>query len=79
MRFNTVPVGELGNAIQWFSDTYLRESEDRPHGTPPGSCNAIRTAPDRDSIRTKWWWTGDEMLAKLEGFTEVFYGYLGDW
>ena len=78
MRFNSMPAGELGKAIQWFSDTYLKESDEKPTGYVPGLCTAIRTAPDRDSSRTKWWWTEDEMLAKLEGFEEVFYNSIGE-
>lgn len=78
MRFNSIPAGELGKAIQWFSDTFLKESYEKPTGYVPGLCTAIRTAPDRDSSRTKWWWTEDEMLAKLEGFEEVFYDSIGE-
>lgn len=80
MMFNKVPAGELEKAIQWFSDTYLRESYEKPIGLP-SLCTAIRTAPDRDSTRTKWWWTDEEMLERLEGFAEVFYKgtSLGDW
>ena len=78
MRFNSIPVGELGKALQWFSDTYLKESDEKPSFFAPGLCTAIRTAPDRDSSRAKWWWTEDEMLAKLEGFEEVFYDSIGE-
>lgn len=74
MRFNSIPAGELGKAIQWFSDTYLKESDEKPPFFAPGLCTAIRTAPDRDS---SWWWTEDEMLAKLKGFEEVFYDSIG--
>ena len=31
MRFNSIPVGEFEKAIQWFSDTYLKESYENPH------------------------------------------------
>ena len=77
MRFNSIPVGELGKAIQWFSDTFLKESYEKPRFFSPSISTAIRTAPDRDS-RTKWWWTDEEMLAKLEGFEEVFYDSIGE-
>lgn len=78
MRFNSIPFGELGKAIQWFSDTYLKESDEKPPFFSPSICTAIRTAPDRDSSRAKWWWTDEEMLAKLEGFEEVFYDNIGE-
>lgn len=82
MRFNSIPAGELGKAIQWFSDTYLKESCDTPSNEFTSfileNCTAIRTAPDRYSSTTKWWWTGDEMLAKLKGFEEVFYDSIGE-
>ena len=82
MRFNSIPVGELGKALQWFSDTYLKESQEKPSNEFTSyvleNCTAIRTAPDRDSSRAKWWWTGDEMLAKLKGFEEVFYNSIGE-
>lgn len=78
MRFNSIPAGELGKAIQWFSDTYLKESYEKPIGIFPSICTAIRTAPDRYSSTTKWWWTGKEMLASLEGFEEVFYDSIGE-
>lgn len=78
MRFDSIPKDELDKAVQWFSDTYLKESYEKPRRCPPSVCTAIRTAPDRISI--KWWWTDSEMLAKLKGFTEVFYyNDLGDW
>ena len=80
MRFNSIPAGELGNAIKWFSDTYLKESSDIPSSVTNyvlENCTAVRTAPYRDS-RTKWWWTDEEMLAKLEGFEEVFYNSIGE-
>ena len=79
MRFDSIPKCELNKAVQWFSDTYLKESDVKPLDYIPSLCTAIRTAPDRESTRTKWWWTDGEMLSKLKGFTEVFYNYLGDW
>ena len=81
MRFNSIPVGELDRAIQWFSDTYLKESSDIPSSVTHyvlENCTAIRTAPDRDSSLTKWWWTDEEMLAILVGFEEVFYDSIGE-
>jgi hypothetical protein len=79
MRFNSAPTGELGKAVQWFSDTYLKESYHKPSAwKAPTECTAIRTAPDRDSTRTKWWWTDEELLAELEGFAEVFYSNIGE-
>ena len=81
MRFNSIPAGELGKALQWFSDTFLKESLDTPSNELTSyvleNCTAVRTAPDRDS-RAKWWWTDEEMLAKLEGFEEVFYDNIGE-
>ena len=81
MRFNSVPAGELGKAIQWFSDTFLKESRYIPTNELTSfileNCTAIRTAPYRDSS-TKWWWTDEEMLAKLKGFEEVFYDRIGE-
>lgn len=78
MRFNSINVCEFENAVKWFSDTYLKESDEKPMGYFPSICTAIRTAPDRDSSRAKWWWTDEEMLAKLEGFKEVFYNNIGE-
>ena len=78
MRFNSIPVGEFENAIKWFSDTYLKESREKPPFFAPTICTAIRTAPDRDSSTTKWWWTGEETISKLEGFEEVFYNSIGE-
>lgn len=78
MRYNKVPASELENAIKWFSDTYLKESYEKPRVHAPSVCTAIRTAPNRIGI--KWWWTDEDMLAKLEDFTEVFYYKdLGEW
>ena len=82
MRFNSIPVGELDRAIQWFSDTFLKESRNTPSNELTSyvleNCTAVRTAPDRDSSWNKWWWTDEEMLAKLEGFEEVFYNSIGE-
>ena len=78
MRFNSISVGELGKAIQWFSDTFLKESYEKPPFFAPAICTAIRTAPDRDSSSAKWWWIDEEMLANLEGFEEVFYNTIGE-
>ena len=77
MRFNSIPVGEFDRAIKWFSDTFLKESYEKPPFFAPTICTAIRTAPDRESSIAKWWWTDEEMLAKLEGFEEVFYDNIG--
>ena len=82
MRFKSVPAGKLGKAIQWFSDTYLKESDEKPTNELTSfvleNCTAVRTAPDSYSSRAKWWWTDEEMLAKLEGFEEVFYNSIGE-
>lgn len=82
MRFNSIPAGELGKAIKWFSDTYLKEYRCTPSNELTSyvleNCTAIRTAPDRESSRDKWWWTNEEMLARLEGFEEVFYDSIGE-
>ena len=78
MRFKSVPAGEFEKAIKWFSDTYLKESYEKPPFFAPGLCTAIRTAPDRYSSRAKWWWTSEDMLANLEDFEEVFYGSIGE-
>lgn len=78
MRFNSIPAGEFEKAIKWFSDTYLKESYEKPPFFAPGFCTAIRTAPDRYSSRAKWWWTSEDMLENLEDFEEVFYNSLGE-
>lgn len=82
MRFNSIPAGEFEKAIKWFSDTFLKEYRDTPSNELTSyvleNCTAVRTAPDRDSSRYKWWWTDEEMLAKLKGFEEVFYDSIGE-
>ena len=78
MRFNSIPVGEFEKAIKWFSDTYLKESDEKPPFFAPTICTAIRTAPERYISSAKWWWTCEDKLANLEGFKEVFYNNIGE-